>query len=71
MLSTSINCISLTEDCYGYCSVAIAKYTILALAIAKPASLVPVTLLKVCKSYFDKNDKTVDDSKKGLIFIER
>ena len=62
MLSPSINHISLAEDYYGYRAVAIAKYTVSALAIAKPASLVPVALLKVCKSYFDKNDKKVDDS---------
>ena len=62
MLSPSINHISLAEGYYSYGSVAIAKYTVSALAIAKPVSLVPVALLKVCKSYFDKNDKKVDDS---------
>jgi hypothetical protein len=62
VLSPLINCISPAEDCYGYRSVAIAKYTVSAIAIAKPDSFVLVALLKVCKSYFDKNDKKVDDS---------
>lgn len=62
MLSPLLNCVSPAEDCYGYRSVAIEKYTVSALAIAKPASFAPVALLKVCKSYFDKNDKKVDDS---------